>query len=726
MVSLVKKIHLAEWAILLVGCVWVAALYSPILMHPDHYMFSDTGDGIKNYFTFAYHVRHSNNWIQFDGMNFPYGEHVTYTDGHALFSLLFGWIPWVQQYPVGFINILLLCSIPITGWLLYRLLRQNNVSHWVAAAGALAINWMNPQVFRLEGHLALSYAFILPLSFLLVTRWLRNDHWMNAMVYIVYAIMVFLIHPYLGLMTTMVAASAGVLSIIQWKFKRNLLWNIGLFALPVLVYWFFVKVTDTHLNRASDAKGFLTFSSSYESFFVPHHPPFRHLVSQIIQVHQQEWEGWAYLGITVILIVLLTLLLRSRRLILFFKEKTEWISFWLIALFSALLACAFPFHAHPEWLERIPFLEQFRSPGRFSWILFYTSSIFAWMLLDKVWLSTFHTLRWKMAGILLPLALALAEGWLPQIRTSESIKYHPNHFNKRNLTQEHLRLIERIQTSSPHCLLPLPFFHFGSDYYNRFGTDEAQKLAYTISFHTGIPLFASSNPRVSLDESQLHLNFFSNISNEKEILSDCDSLTSFYVLTSSDPLLDEEQWFADLAVPVVSRQQLMEATIRMRTTLLGAHPPADSVLVVRANGERTVPLLHAGDTLKAADTRFYEVIAELPMGFAPNYDTLQASVRLSFDALNAIYTSFIVERVEGEKVFYVDQCPVSHAVDHIKGGVWLKLQFPYDARFKYRFFLKGSDDEWATYAWKDLLVYPERSFVLVPEADGPDFRLVRR
>ena len=89
------KQHAASLITLGVGFIWVFALYGPILSAPDDYMFSDQGDGVKNYFTFAYHVKHDAHWLEFKGMNYPDGEHVGYTDGHPFFSLLFGWIPWV-------------------------------------------------------------------------------------------------------------------------------------------------------------------------------------------------------------------------------------------------------------------------------------------------------------------------------------------------------------------------------------------------------------------------------------------------------------------------------------------------------------------------------------------------------------------------------------------------------------------------------------------------------
>ncbi len=64
--------------VIIVGVVFTAALYGKILANSNDYMFTESGDGIKNYFTYAYHITHDSSYINFSGMNYPYGEHFFY------------------------------------------------------------------------------------------------------------------------------------------------------------------------------------------------------------------------------------------------------------------------------------------------------------------------------------------------------------------------------------------------------------------------------------------------------------------------------------------------------------------------------------------------------------------------------------------------------------------------------------------------------------------------
>ena len=68
----------------LFGLVWLIGFYGNIIFDPNNHLFSVDGDGIKNYFTYAYQIKHNHSFINFEGMNYPYGEHFLYTDCHPV------------------------------------------------------------------------------------------------------------------------------------------------------------------------------------------------------------------------------------------------------------------------------------------------------------------------------------------------------------------------------------------------------------------------------------------------------------------------------------------------------------------------------------------------------------------------------------------------------------------------------------------------------------------
>ena len=70
----------------------VMYLYVPeIILHPNQYQAILSGDGLKNYYTFAYHIKHGSG-IWFDGLLFPYGEHSSFTDNQPGLAVPLAWI----------------------------------------------------------------------------------------------------------------------------------------------------------------------------------------------------------------------------------------------------------------------------------------------------------------------------------------------------------------------------------------------------------------------------------------------------------------------------------------------------------------------------------------------------------------------------------------------------------------------------------------------------------
>src|SRR4051812_26014633 len=61
---------------------------SYLVTRPGHVVTALGGDGAKNIFTYLYHSMYGKGYW-FEGMNYPYGEHITYTDGQPLLSVLF-------------------------------------------------------------------------------------------------------------------------------------------------------------------------------------------------------------------------------------------------------------------------------------------------------------------------------------------------------------------------------------------------------------------------------------------------------------------------------------------------------------------------------------------------------------------------------------------------------------------------------------------------------------
>ena len=57
------------------------AIFAPWMLHsPNSHFLKSSGDGFKNYFTPWYHITYDEGYTWFEGMNYPWGEHIVFTD----------------------------------------------------------------------------------------------------------------------------------------------------------------------------------------------------------------------------------------------------------------------------------------------------------------------------------------------------------------------------------------------------------------------------------------------------------------------------------------------------------------------------------------------------------------------------------------------------------------------------------------------------------------------
>ena len=148
----------------------LAYYYGAGLLHPNAVLFTATGDGIENYFAYAWHVEHDTHPVWYRGSEYPHGELVYYTDGHPALSWALQWLHFLSPWKVGILNLLMLLAPVFCAWCLYGLLRLYRMDRWPAVAGAIAIAALQPQMSRLTGHLSLAHAWAFPLAWYLLER----------------------------------------------------------------------------------------------------------------------------------------------------------------------------------------------------------------------------------------------------------------------------------------------------------------------------------------------------------------------------------------------------------------------------------------------------------------------------------------------------------------------------------------------------------------------------
>ncbi|MEO1714509.1 MAG: hypothetical protein AAFU60_14345, partial [Bacteroidota bacterium] len=386
------------------GLIVLFYFYGAILVQPNHYLFSIGGDGIKNYFTYAWHIQHDSSFIDFEGMNYPYGEHYLYTDCHPALANVLKEIsaifPGLPNVSIGILNVLMLSSIFLTMLVLFFLLVEFEVGAWYNVFFSLAIGGLAPQLFRIDSHLALSYSVAIPLSWLLILRAMRNPKaWRIGILFLNNVFWLFT-HAYLGMIIIAFLFAFWGIRIVQDKERKsNFRWHsaLGLAILvPVAFFYGYVSMTDRHVGRTDNPSGFFLYNAELDDVLVPPGPPLRPLLNQISgnQI-KLEWEAAGYIGAVnaLVLLFLLGVFLygwfngRVRRSFLSLYQD-EFLTGSLAAAFVVLLfAFAFPFKQIPGLIDWFPVFKQFRATGRFVWPFYFVFPVFVAHVIQLRFLS---------------------------------------------------------------------------------------------------------------------------------------------------------------------------------------------------------------------------------------------------------------------------------------------------------------------------------------------------
>lgn len=516
--------------------------YSKILLHPNDVLFSADGDGIKNYYTYLYQANYSTSLVNFTGMNYPYYEHVVYTDGHPFLAFVIRSLG-LAEYGIGILNFLMLLSFPIASFFIFKILRHYQVSNLWAVLAGIALAFLSPQIFRMMGHFSLAYVFAIPGLFWFLIKYTQNKSWKWSVLIGLYTTVFFFTHPYLGMILLLFAATYWLICTIQAKNRWAMLLPLALqVILPFALFQGFMLLTDTHVDRLSNPAGFFHYYAGWKSLLIPHDGPLSGIFSAF-EVKIGEWETWAYLGFpTVVFMMILIVYAIKNRKKIEFKQllRSELMLFVLTAYLILLFSFCFPLKY--DWLRWIADLvspiKQFRVLGRFAWVFYYVITIASIvgfykvfrhrkpLMFDLIFVSAFVFYGMEFYGL--------------HSRTSEIISQQKNTFKIENVNDDLNEVVNYLNTSDYDAIIFLPMQHMSSENIMLLGTEEANRDAMLLSYHTQLPTVNSISSRMSFSESVKVNNFFAPEFIEKEFVYDLPKEDKIVIIKNKDGLKLQE------------------------------------------------------------------------------------------------------------------------------------------------------------------------------------------
>jgi len=558
--TIFSKSSKANVYFMLICVLYIFYFYSSILLQPNDYLFSAKGDGLKTFFVYMFHIKNDISLNETSSINYPYGEVHLFTDGQTLFANLFKALdyisPWFGDHAIGFLNVLMITSYFISFQLVYKIFLKLKLNNLFAGISSFILVILSPQIFRFGGHPSLAYVFIIPLFIYYLQCYFITYKKKYLGYLIVFGSIFPFIHPYYLLTYLLLVATFSLLYYLNdflrvTEKKSNNFLLILTTLIPLFVSLIYLKVFDHHLNRSEHPYGLLVYCSSLQTIFLPVFSNFERFIIDFLEVRYQEWEGWAYLGAATLfgLLILFSYQIKSifnrrfKKAILISHNPFIFVAFYA-GVIILVYAMAIPFKVFDgKLLDVVPQLAQFRSLGRFAWITFYLFGIVGFYFIFLFWRNAYKSkFRYAIRILIcIPLIVGFLEGTHYHNELSKQIVVAPNLFKLENLSLEDNYIVKTV-TEEYQALIPLPFFHFGSEGSTRYTNDRVFEISMLLSYYSKIPLVASSSARTSRTEARDLVQLLSPAYMKKLAKDDFKDKRPLLIMTNkADMQFDEKQ-----------------------------------------------------------------------------------------------------------------------------------------------------------------------------------------
>lgn len=678
---------------------------------------SITLDSLKNYYTFVYHVKNDSSALHFSGMNYPFGEHIIYTDCQPIFTFILRLFPFTHHYLIGIMHSMMFLSFIITPLILNRVLRLLEVDKIPAFFISMAITFLSPQFLKINaGHFALAYGCIFPLSLLFILQYIKTRTLRNFFILLLYNTIVFYLHPYLGFCVAVFSfislLSYEVLHFNRNFFLRNSAASLFCGVFPLVFFKAFMLLTDQHSNRTTEPFGASLMVENIDSILAPDFGPFQDVMEFFFKNRTQHYEGHTYLGFFTILLTLLFLLALP-----FTLKKMRFKKEMLCILLASFFMLLISFGIHIKLFEYLNIksstLNQFRAVCRFSWIFYYTLPVFLVVTLYDHLKIVLNELRFNYIVIIISFfffSFNLVEAHSFFKLHDHVFWKYKNFFNPDYLNSEEKKMLEKLKTSKVQAILPLPLFHGGSEMYDRLGSNNSMIPSMIYSYHSGLPILSVMMSRTSMSETEDLIELF-NSYKRKRVITKLLTPDKIFVLTTHDALLPDETRLLQKVRQFDKNDTLQFGFISPKDLLMNKMDSTiitidrekiykgDSINIVFIAKENRKPFITSAIT-------DYESIFVLD-----SHKLKTGSYIVSFHyyfserTYRSLATGLIITKTHGKDSEWQYNIPVHYLSGFYKGYGVFEYRVDLESKNKYEFILKGYSA--LNYKISDFMVRPE-------------------
>lgn len=703
---------------IIISVATVFVFFGEIIQNPNNYYFSAEGDGFKAYYGAIYHLEHDTSSMRMNGMNYPYGEMVFFTGSQPLVvntvKLISNNLFDISDNIVGIMNLLMIFSIVIAAVFIFLIFHELDVNWLYATLVAVGICMLSPQVARFGGHFSLSWLFWIPLMLYLIIHFDKKPTLFNAVIIGVVTFLAGGMHMYFygfyGFIIGLYLLSQLVNKNRKFGLMKGLIFFVIQFILPFIIFQFIISLNDPVTDRTAYPYGFWAYLGHPLGIFLPSGKPYAFVPKVLTAFKHVSWESLAFIGVTALCGFCFGTYLFFKNI---FKKSNPFSvtdNFTLNVLFwSSFIALLFsfgiPFVLGLDGLvDKLGPLRQLRALARFSWLIFYMLNIVVFYNISKKVKATDSPLKWKIIA-LLGLGFLLFDGSWNSYLNSRFIKNQkPVMADVENTLPEN-EWVSKINPKDFQAILPLPYFHVGSENIWIESKHNTQELAMVASLKTGLPMSGVQLSRTSITQTYKNYAIVTEPFEPLEILKDLPNQKPFLLLFNRKHYPDKDELRLIQAADLLYQNENIELRSLSVEKMAGLNRKYTSESITAFD---KATLFHH-DNYLVSDSTSYFIHRNFDEIYAtPNYagagsfqyqgrhwktvldDTLKVKAgkkyKLSFwmnDYLKDGYLRTIVEFVQrDQETQKVNNYFYSDAHRHIKGfqGNWALIEFSFETK----------------------------------------------
>jgi hypothetical protein len=483
-------------------------------------------DGVKNYYTLAYHIAHDQSSWWFSGMNYPTGEHLLFTDNQPLIANILRWLNAflpIEQNLIWLLPIILFGSYLLGAILLSNLILKTGTKPWFAALSSAGIMLLSPQLVRLSGHYSLAYGFIIPLLFVLVFRAWQSHAAKSWIPVLILLYLVGFIHPYFTAMASLFVFLFRIVAQISERQLKSLKAWANTFWIAfggMLLFQMTLSLTDPITDRPASPYGFLVYRATLSSIFMPVAQWYMNPIKGALPfLYKTAAEGNFYIGFFAFagsIWALYSAFINNIKN--WYKQLSDIRKFALFTLIASfpimLLSIGFPFVIGPleKLLDYSGPLQQFRGIGRFSFVFYYAANLFAAVEIGHYFMKDIS--KKSMSVVMLFFGIL----WYEAYSYKTHIIDYTTHGSK--VMSEPFFAESNLNAADFQAIIPLPYFHTGSENFRTSDKQENIAKSFALSQESGLPLTSVHMSRTSLSQTLRSLEWNYLLLDKPQILSE--------------------------------------------------------------------------------------------------------------------------------------------------------------------------------------------------------------